>query len=102
MNQAIHHSANDREARDLAGGAFALKVIGGTNLLFILTATVLSATSLKATAYEALAWIGTVEVFLTVVIYMPVFLFRRFIRRESVKLAAARAVTWLTDAFASI
>lgn len=54
MNQVVHNSANDREARDLAAGAFALKVVVGANVLSILAAIVFSATPFKATPMRRL------------------------------------------------
>lgn len=102
MALAEPNSVKDQEAADLAAGAFIAKVVIGANIALVLSAALVWQTSFRTIAYEALAWTVLVEALLLALVFMPLFLFRKIMRRESTKLAAARAITWFRDALASL
>lgn len=95
-------SIADREAADLVVGALIAKVVVGANLTLIVGAALVWQSSFKTVAHEILTWIVLTETLLLVLVFMPVLMFRKVFRRESTKLAAARAITWFRDALASL
>ena len=84
------------EAADLAFGRYAMKLFLAVNSL-LLSVLAMTYTDFDASLRDLPLTIFLVESLLLTLVFLPVLVFRIVRKRETLKLAAARAAHWLLD-----